>query len=203
MALPQLVVLGRRTYEALEGLPEQARDASWHRMTELDKVVFSGTLERTSWPNTRICRDDLITEMTRLKGDGDVPLGTMGSLSVARQLMGAGLVDRLRLMTFPLLVGASGREPVFADLASADLELVNHQALDGRVLLVEYRPSGRDIPGARRQALERSAQRRRAEGEAVSVHGGCWTGYGPAPGTCAGGWGPAAVGRCWLRRRTG
>jgi hypothetical protein len=41
---------------------------------------------------------------------------------------------------------ASGREPVFADVASADLELVNHQALDGRVLLVEYRPSGRDIP---------------------------------------------------------
>jgi dihydrofolate reductase len=148
LALPQLVVLGRRTYEVLAGLPEQARDASWHRMTELDKVVFSGTLERTSWPNTRICRDDLITEVTGLKGDGDVPVRTMGSLSVARQLMGAGLVDRLRLMTFPLLVGASGREPVFADLASADLELVNHQALDGRVLLVEYRPSGRDIPRA-------------------------------------------------------
>jgi dihydrofolate reductase len=84
LALPQLVVLGRRTYEVLAGLPEQARDASWHRMTELDKVVFSGTLERTSWPNTRICRDDLITEVTGLKGDGDVPVRTMGSLSVAR-----------------------------------------------------------------------------------------------------------------------
>lgn len=33
LALPQLVVLGRRTYEALAGLPQQARDASWHRMT--------------------------------------------------------------------------------------------------------------------------------------------------------------------------
>ena len=60
--------------------------------------------------------------------------------------MGAGLVDRLRLMTFQLLVGVPGREPVFADVASADLELVNHHALDGRVLLVEYRPSGGDIP---------------------------------------------------------
>jgi len=57
-----------------------------------------------------------------------------------------GLVDRLRLMTFPLLVGASGREPVFADATSADLELVDHRALDARVLLVEYRPTGRDIP---------------------------------------------------------
>ena len=146
LALPQLVVLGRRTFEALAGLPEQARDASWHRMTELSKVVFSATLNSTSWPNTRICHNDLITEVSRLKSDSDVPLRTMGSLSVARQLLSAGLVDRLRLMTFPLLAGASGREAAFADAPSADLELVDHRALDGRVLLVEYRPSGRDIP---------------------------------------------------------
>ena len=146
LALPQLVILGRRTYEALAGLPQQARDASWHWTTELSKVVFSATLKTVSWPNTRICRDDLITEVSRLKGESDVPLRTMGSLSVARQLLSAGLVDRLRLMTFPLLVGASGRESVFADATSADLELVDHRALDGRVLLVEYRPSGRDIP---------------------------------------------------------
>ena len=146
LALPQLVILGRRTYEALAGLPQQARDASWHWTTELSKVVFSATLKTVSWPNTRICRDDLITEVSRLKGDSDVPLRTMGSLSVARQLLSAGLVDRLRLMTFPLLVGASGREPAFADATSADLELVDHRALDARVLLVEYRPTGRDIP---------------------------------------------------------
>jgi dihydrofolate reductase len=72
----------------------------------------------------------------------------MGSLSVARQLCGAGLVDRLRLMTFPLLLGASGREPFFAGIASADLALTGHRVLDGRVLLLEYRPTGRDIPRA-------------------------------------------------------
>jgi len=147
-ARPQLVIFGRRTYEALAGLPEEVRDDSWHRMTELSKVVFSSTLATVAWPNTRICHDDLITEVRRLKGESDVPLRTMGSLSVARQLLGAGLVDRLRLMTFPLLVGPSGREPVFADVASADLELVDHQALDSRVLLIEYRPTGRDIPRA-------------------------------------------------------
>src|SRR5205807_9303268 len=76
LGLPQLVVLGRRTYEGLAGLPEQARDASWHRTTELSKVVFSATLKAASWPNSRICRDDLITEVSRLKGDSDVPLRT-------------------------------------------------------------------------------------------------------------------------------
>ncbi len=145
LAQPQLVVLGRRTYEALAGLPAQARG---HRMDELDKVVFSSTLQAATWPNTRICREDLVGEVGRLKRDGDIPLRTMGSLSLARQLCDAGLVDRLRLMTFPLLAGPSGREPAFAGMASADLELVNHRALDGRILLAEYRPTGRDIPRA-------------------------------------------------------
>lgn len=146
LARPQLVVLGRRTYEALAGLPEKARDDSSRRMTELSKVVFSTTLATASWPNTRICGDDLIAEVSRLKSEGEVPLRTMGSLSIVRQLCGAGLVDRLRLMTFPLLVGTSGIEAAFADVAAADLELVDHQVLDGRVLLAEYRPTGRDIP---------------------------------------------------------
>ncbi len=148
LAQPQLVILGRRTYEALAGLPEEARDESSQRMTELSKVVFSGTLAKASWPNTRICHDDLATEVRRLKSEGEVPLRTMGSLSVVRQLCGAGLVNRLRLMTFPLVAGTSGREAAFADVAPADLELAGHQVLDGRVLLVEYRPTGRDIPRA-------------------------------------------------------
>ncbi|MFG2172368.1 dihydrofolate reductase family protein [Streptomyces niveus] len=147
-ALPQLVVFGRRTYEALAGLPEEARDESWRRMSELNAVVFSTTLETVSWPNTRVCRGDLVAEVGRLKAESEAPLRTMGSLSVARQLLDAGLVDRLRLMTFPLLLGASGREPFFAGAAAAGLELVGSQVLDGRVLLIEYRPTGRDIPRA-------------------------------------------------------
>jgi hypothetical protein len=57
-------------------------------------------------------------------------------------------VDRLRLMTFPLLAGPDGREPFFADMPCADLELTDHRVLDGRILLAEYAPTGRDIPRA-------------------------------------------------------
>lgn len=146
LSAPQLVVMGRRTYEALAELPDEARDEAWHRTAQLDKVVFSGTLQQTDWPHTRICAEDLVEEIQRLKSESDAPLRTMGSLSLARQLTRAGLVDRLRLMTFPLIVGDSGREAVFADMPSADLELADLRTLDGRVLLVEYRPTGRDIP---------------------------------------------------------
>jgi dihydrofolate reductase len=143
---PQLGVMGRRTYEVLAGLPEEVRDASWHRMTELDKVVFSRTLQQAEWANTRISNNDLVEEVGALKSQGDVPLRTMGSLSVGRQLINAGLVDLVRLMTFPLIAGSEGREAAFADMSSADLELVDHRALDGRILLLEYRPTGKDIP---------------------------------------------------------
>jgi dihydrofolate reductase len=108
LAAPQIMVMGRRTYEALAGLPDEARDGSWHRMTQLDKVVFSTTLEQAAWPNTRICGRDLVNEVQRMKAESDVPLRTVGSLSVARQLAVAGLVERLRLMTFPLIAGESG-----------------------------------------------------------------------------------------------
>jgi dihydrofolate reductase len=87
--------------------------------------------------------------------DSEVPLRTTGSLSLARQLTGAGLVDRLRLMTFALIAGNSGRDPVFANMASAALELVDHRALDDRVSLEEYRPTGKTShgpePGHRRR----------------------------------------------------
>ncbi|MEU8484844.1 dihydrofolate reductase family protein [Streptomyces sp. NPDC048641] len=148
MAGRQLVLMGRRTYEALADLPGQAGGAGADPMPGVDKVVFSSTLKTVAWQDTRVCQDDLIAEVTRLKSEGHVPLRTMGSLSVVRQLLGAGLVDRLRLMTFPLLLGESGREPLFDGVGSADLELVSHHDLDSRVLMMEYRPTGRAIPRA-------------------------------------------------------
>ncbi len=148
LAAPQVVVMGRRTYEALAGLPDEARDESWHRMSQLDKVVFSTTLRQAQWPNTRICSRDVADEVRTMKADSDIALRTMGSLSVVRQLARAGLVDRLRLMTFPLIAGDAGREAAFTDMACADLELIAHRTLDRRVLLVEWRPTGKDIPRA-------------------------------------------------------
>lgn len=146
-AKPQRVIMGRRTYEAFTALPDAAWGDTRAGVDALEKIVFSTTLERAEWPNTRVSRD-LIPEITALKADGDVPLRTWGSMSLARQLLEAGLVDRLRIMMFPLFAGDAGREPAFAGVASDELELVSHRVLDGRLLLIEYRPTGNDIPRA-------------------------------------------------------
>jgi dihydrofolate reductase len=145
---PQVVLLGRRTYEIFATLPAEAVDESTRRMLATDTIVFSRTLDAVDRPNVQLCRDDAVRHVEHLKTVADVPLRTMGSLSIARQLLAAGLVDRLRLMTFPLLAGPDGRQPFFADMPCADLELTDHRVLDGRILLAEYAPTGRDIPRA-------------------------------------------------------
>jgi riboflavin biosynthesis pyrimidine reductase len=65
----------------------------------------------------------------------------MGSVSLVRSLVAAGLVDRLRLMVFPLTCGSTGAEPVFGAGKLERFELAETTVLDGRVVLLEYRPA--------------------------------------------------------------
>jgi riboflavin biosynthesis pyrimidine reductase len=69
------------------------------------------------------------------------PLIAIGSLSVVKVLIGAGLVDRLRLVVFPQILGDTGREPIFAGLPDVNRELPGTDVLDGRLVTLEYRPA--------------------------------------------------------------
>jgi dihydrofolate reductase len=77
--------------------------------------------------------------VTALKRESEVPLRTVGSLTLVRSLFGLNLVDRLRLAVFPLVLGPDGREPWFAGYQRAGLDLLASTVLDGRIVLVEYR----------------------------------------------------------------
>jgi dihydrofolate reductase len=143
---PAHVLMGRRTYQVLAGLPEEARDASYRSMTRQTTTVFSRTLTAAEWPGAEVEPTDLVERVTQLKVTSAVPLRTVGSISLVKQLLNAHLVDRLRLMVFPLFVGPSGAEPAFDGLEEGELALTDQRVLDGRILLVEYRPTGRPIP---------------------------------------------------------
>jgi dihydrofolate reductase len=145
VAVPQVMLMGRKTYEMMWAIvrdqPVEGRD----RMNELPKVVFSGTLEEPlEWSNSRLARGDLVDEVRSLKAEGGDPLVTMGSLSVVQALLRAGLVDRLRLVVFPQILGETGREPLFSGLPDIDLDLVGSDVLDGRLVALEYRPATAD-----------------------------------------------------------
>jgi dihydrofolate reductase len=142
-ALPHVILMGRVTYEALAQLSSSATDEGSIRMTRQPKVVFSSTLrEPLTWANTRLIGGDLVAEITKLKEQSAGPLRSIGSMTLVKSLLGLGLVDRLRLMVFPLTLGAAGREPAYADLPRTGLDLVGTTVLDNRLVLLEYRPAG-------------------------------------------------------------
>jgi dihydrofolate reductase len=133
---PQLVVMGRVTYEVMAGISASATDEVSTRMTGLPKVVFSNTLgEPLSWPNTRLIGGDLGDGMRELKRQSRDPLRSIGSLTLVRSLLELGLVDRLRVAIFPLLLGGSGLEPAYAGYHRAGLRV-----LDSRIVMLDYRP---------------------------------------------------------------
>jgi dihydrofolate reductase len=82
-------------------------------------------------------------EIKALKQQSGDPLRSIGSISLVKSLIGLGLIDRLRLMVFPLILGQAGKEPIYAGYPRVPLELMNTKVLDSRLILLEYRPAVR------------------------------------------------------------
>ena len=141
LAEPQILIMGRVTYEALAEFAPKAEDPISVRMTELPKVVFSsGLQEPLMWKNARLSRAPAADEIRALKSQQGERLRSIGSIRLVKSLMELGLVDRLRLMVFPVVLGGEGREPVFATFARMPLKLVATRTIDARVVLLEYAP---------------------------------------------------------------
>ena len=137
----QVILMGRVTYEVLARFAVSATDEVSARMRTLPKLVCSNTLhEPLAWNNTRLIRGNVADAIMALKQkDGD-PLRCIGSVRLVKSLAKLGLVDRLRLMVFPLILGDTGKEPIFVDYPRVPLELVGTKVLDSRVILLEYHP---------------------------------------------------------------
>jgi dihydrofolate reductase len=138
---PQLIVMGRVTYEALAAISSSAADGVSARMNELPKAVVSNTLaEPLAWANSRLIRGDLGAGIGALKRQSPVPLRSIGSITLVGGMIRLGLVDRLRVAVFPLILGDAGREPALAGHGRSGLELAGTKVLDSRIVMLEYRP---------------------------------------------------------------
>jgi dihydrofolate reductase len=135
---PHVIVMGANTYRLLAPMGGASSDDP---MTAQQKIVFSRSLQPPlEWANTTLIPDDVAEAMPALKHEDGDPLRVIGSISLVHSLLRLGLVDRLRLMVFPQLLGESGREPAFAGLPDLNLRLDSTKILDGRLLLIEYVP---------------------------------------------------------------
>ena len=95
----------------LNGLPTEVRDEGWERTTTTPGWLFSHTLEATDWPGLKVVLDDLVGFVRELKRTDGPKLRTLGSLSLVRQLLAAGLVDRFKPVVCPLVLGQQVLNP--------------------------------------------------------------------------------------------
>ena len=81
-----------------------------------------------------------------MKEDGAGPMRTLGSLMLCRSLLEAGLVDRFRVVVFPVVTGRTGQERIYDGYPDVALEMVDSRTFDGRIQLLEYVPTVIDGP---------------------------------------------------------
>ena len=142
-------LMGATTYRLMSGFATEMPDeAGMAELTAMPKVVFSSTLAAPlAWANTELVDRDPVEVVREMKADSSVPpMHTLGSLTLCRSLLEAGLVDRFRVVVFPVITGATGKERIFDGYPDVALELVDRRTFDGRLQLLEYVPSVLDGP---------------------------------------------------------
>ena len=144
-------LLGANTYRLMSAMSEAAaggsafseeEGASLTGLAAVPKVVFSSTLRGPLiWPNSQLVNGDAVAAVAEMKRTTSRPMSTLGSLRLCRSLLAAGLVDRFRLVVFPVITGRTGRERIYDGYPDISLEMVDSRTFDGRLQLLEYIPT--------------------------------------------------------------
>jgi dihydrofolate reductase len=131
------LLLGRRTYEGFAAAWPGRQGEFADKFNTMPKYVVSSTLSDPSWTNTTVLSGDAAEEVARLKDEQDLHLIVHGSGQLARALIKADLVDELRLMVFPVVLGTGMR--LFGKTDDAKrLKLVRSEAVGDGVLTLVY-----------------------------------------------------------------
>jgi dihydrofolate reductase len=143
------VLMGANTYRLMSGFASSAEAADSGESAEADamadltrqrKIVFSSTLETPlAWANTEVIRGDAVEAVAAMKRDG-TDMSTLGSLTLCRSLLEAGLVDLFRVGVFPVITGKTGRERIYDGYPDVMLDMVTSRTFDNRIQLLEYVP---------------------------------------------------------------
>jgi dihydrofolate reductase len=137
------LLFGRKTYE---GMASYWTTAAAHEreggeiadfMNGIQKIVFSTTLEKAIWNNTRLVKNDLIGEVSRLKEQSGKDLYIFGSADLSAQLTGKNLIDEYRICLTPHILG-SGNRLFKPSSASVRLKLLEARPLKTGAVILRY-----------------------------------------------------------------
>jgi dihydrofolate reductase len=107
-------LFGRRTYQFLAARWPSRNGALADRLNSMPKYVVSSTLAQPGWNNSTILKGDAVREVSKLKEELDGDILIAGSIRLVRTLMEHDLIDEVRLMIYPVVLGA-GERPLRGD----------------------------------------------------------------------------------------
>jgi dihydrofolate reductase len=136
------LLLGRNTYDIFAAYwPFQQGDPIGEKFDAVTKYVVTSSTEPLSWVNSVAINGDAATGIARIKASDGPDLLVQGSTKLYPALLEAGLIDRLFLMTFPVVLGGGKR--LFADGVKAGaMKLVDSKVSSTGVIIATYEPAG-------------------------------------------------------------
>ena len=137
------LLMGANTYRLMSEMGGESSDeeSSMSELANAAKVVFSSTLQPPlSWPNTRLISTDAVEAVRQMKREGNSSMRTIGSISLCRSFLKAGLVDRFRVVVFPVITGSTGSDWIYDGYPDGALDMVSSRRFDDRIHLLEYVP---------------------------------------------------------------
>ncbi len=135
-------LLGRVTYEGFAAAWPTIEDEAGfaEKMNSMPKYVISSTLEEAAWSNSTVLRGEVAEEVAKLKREVDGVILVAGSAQLVQALIEHDLVDELRLMVFPVLLGSGKR--LFGDVSDKKpLRLAGSRTLGDGIALLTYEPA--------------------------------------------------------------
>jgi dihydrofolate reductase len=145
MAEADTMLLGRRTYEEFAAYwPNQTDEPFADTMNQTLKLVASTTLKEVDWQNSSLIQGNVAEELRRLKHEPGKNISITGSGTLVRSLIRDDMLDELRLLVHPFVVG-SGKRLFDGDLDHKPLELVDSKVFSTGVLYLTYAPAA-DTP---------------------------------------------------------
>ncbi len=135
------ILMGATTYRLMSRFAAEGEPGT-DALAGMSKLVFSSTLSGPlSWSNTRLVAQDAVEAVREMKANGSTSMRTIGSLTLCRSLLHAGLVDRFRVVVFPVITGSTGRERIYDGYPDIALDMIRSRTFDGRIQLLEYVPT--------------------------------------------------------------
>jgi dihydrofolate reductase len=136
------LLLGRVTYEGFAKVWPSVEGEFADKFNSMPKYVVSSTLEDLEWNNSTVLEGDVPDEVAKLKRDVDGDIVVHGSARLAQTLLEHGLVDELRLMVYPVVLGAG--KLLFGETSDKKpLKLVDSKVVGDGVSILIYEPADR------------------------------------------------------------